>query len=401
MSRRSAVRGGAALLGALLAPNALPRYSFAATGGRDTLIVVFLRGGMDGASGLVPVTDAAYYDARGSIAVPAELTLPLEPTFGLHPEMAALLPLWHAGELAFVTGVGAPWATRSHFVDQVSTERCAPAQVRSGWLGRHLASSSAATGTLRGVTVGARTTIALATSFPTLAMWSVDEFDLPAAAARRDQALRTIDAMYGDAGGPVNAAAQATFDSIASLSAIRGTQYTPDGGAVYPEGVFGSGLQEIARLMKAEMGMEVACIDFDDWDLHQDFGAAVDPASKYSSRVRDLSRGLAALRADLGTRWASTTVVTLSEFGRRVALNATGLDHGSGGLMLVAGGGVHGGRVYGSQPLLSPGNLVRGDIPITLDFRQPLAEVVTQRLGNSALDVVFPGFTPGPSLGIV
>ena len=119
VSRRSALRGGAGLLGALLAPNALPRYSFADTGGRDTLIVVFLRGGMDGASALVPVTDASYYDARGSIAVPAELTLPLEPTFGLHPEMAALLPLWSAGELAFVTGVGAPWATRSHVVDQV------------------------------------------------------------------------------------------------------------------------------------------------------------------------------------------------------------------------------------------------------------------------------------------
>ncbi|MEP6796791.1 MAG: DUF1501 domain-containing protein [Lapillicoccus sp.] len=401
LSRRNAIRGGAALLGGLLAPNLLPRYSFAATGARDTVIVIFLRGGMDGPSALVPVTDPSYYAARGEVAVPAELTLPVTADFGLHPEMAPLMPLWDADQLAFVTGVGAPWASRSHFVDQVANERCAPAQVRSGWLGRHLASASSDTGTLRAVTIGSKSTLAVATSFPTLATWTVDGFDLPAAADRRDAAMRTLDSMYGAVGGVVNAQAEATFASIGTLASVRGTPYSPSAGAVYPASNFGSGLAEIARLMKAGVGMEAACIDIGDWDMHQNFGVASDTASKFSGKVRDLSEGLAALRTDLGDRWATTTVITMSEFGRRVLINGSGFDHGSGGLMIFAGGGVNGGKVYGSQPTLSLDNLRDGDMPITVDFRQPLSEVVTTRLANSALETVFPGFTAQPPLGIV
>ncbi len=401
VDRSRLVTRGAAALGGLLAPHVLPRYSFADTSDRDTLIVVYLRGGMDGLSAVVPLDDPNYQAARGSIAVAPELTHPLTPGLGMHPAMIELVPMWDAGQLAFVLGVGGPWASRSHFLDQLATERFAPAQLRSGWLGRHLASVSSETGTLRGLTIGSRSTVSLATSFPTLALWSVDSFDLPAAPSHRDAALRALDQMYGEAGGQIGVAAGATFDAIAALTSIRATPYTPETEAVYPDTPFGSGVREIARMIKSDSGVEVACIDIGSWDMHGEFGRADDPTSKYFRMVGDLSGGLAALRTDLGSRWERTTVVTISEFGRRVALNGTGLDHGAGGLMMVAGGAVQGGQVIGSQPSLAPSDLNRGDLPITIDYRQPLSEIVTQRLGNPALSEVFPGFAPGESLGIV
>ncbi len=400
VNRRHALRGGAGVLGAMLAPHARPRYSFAAAPAGDTVILVFLRGGMDGLSALVPVTDPHYYAARREAAVPAELTHPLDAQYGLHPEMGALLPLWDAGDLAFLTGVGAPWASRSHFSDQTATERCAPAQMRSGWLGRHLVSASSETGSLRGITIGSRSTLALATTFPTLATWTIDGFDLPTAPGRRDAAMRSLDAMYGEAGGLIHTQAQATFDSIALLNGIRGTAYTPENDAAYPAGEFGSGLTEIARLMKSGVGLEAACIDIGDWDMHNDFGLASNPDSKFSAKVRDLSLGLAALRADLGPRWATTTVITISEFGRRVVLNGSGFDHGSGGLMTVCGGSINGGQVLGSQPLVTSENLTQGDLPITLDFREALSEIVVKRLGNPAIDAVFPDFVPAGGLNL-
>lgn len=155
-------------------------------------------------------------------------------------------------------------------------------------------------------------------------------------------------------------------------------------------------------MAKAGIGIEVACIDIGDWDMHQNLGSASTETDWFSRRARDFATGLAAFRTDLGERWASTTVVTMSEFGRRVGENGDkGVDHGQGNTMFVAGGGVKGGKVYGSVPSLTSSNLSLGDVPITLDYRQALSEIVSKRLGNAKLGEVFPGFTPGPALGIV
>ena len=151
------------------------------------------------------------------------------------------------------------------------------------------------------------------------------------------------------------------------------------------------------------MGVEVACIDIGEWDMHAGLGSATDEQAWFSRRARDFAEGLAAFRDDLGDQWARTTVVTMSEFGRRVAENGSGgLDHGQGNTMFVLGGGVKGGRVLGTVPSLEEANLSLGDVPITLDYRQALSEIVTTKLGNGAsIGEVFPGFTPGEPLGIV
>lgn len=410
--RRHILQGAAAGFGGLLTATALPRYSFAAptepsAGPPHLLVCVFMRGGFDGLSAVVPVGDPAYYAARGSIAVRPEDTIALDSRWGLNRNMSALQGMWDAGDLAVIQGSGTPDVSRSHFQDQASVERAAPANVRSGWLGRHLQTSSSATGTFRGITIGSSTVFSLATSaLDTLAVSSIDAAELTAwgSAPLRNGVRGVLEDMYGSAAGQAQEQATATFSALDTLQRIRTT--TPAGahnGASYPSSEWGRGLSEIARLARANVGVEVACIDIGDWDMHFNVGSAADQAGWFSRRSRDFAQGLAAFRQDLGDRWATTTVVTMSEFGRRVGANGSGgLDHGQGNTMFVAGGGVHGGRVLGSTPTLEAGNLVQGDVPITLDYRQALSEIVGQKLGNGGrIAEVFPGFTPGASLGLV
>ena len=404
VGRRGLLRGGGAGLGALLAASVGPRLSFAATPvARDLLIVVFLRGGMDGLSAVVPVTDSHLYAARPKIGVRPENTLALDGRFGLNKNMAALEPMWNAGDLAPVVGSGAVDLTRSHFEDMALCERAAPANVRSGWLGRHLATSATAQGTFRAVTIGTSTTLSLTTNFETVAMNSIAAFDLEAWSGHRSALMRLMDDLYGDVGGPATETAAKTLAAVNGLASLRSVTYVPEGGAMYPDSDFGKGLAQIAQIAKGGKGLEVACIDIGDWDMHQKLGVASAQGDWFSRKARDLAEGLAALRVDLGSRWNSTTVVTMSEFGRRVGENGDmGLDHGSGNLTLVAGGSVNGGKVYGSLPALTKGNLVKGDVPVTTDYRQALSEVVTKRLANGAnVAKVFPGFTPKVPLGIV
>ncbi|MFC7404457.1 DUF1501 domain-containing protein [Georgenia alba] len=408
ISRRHVLAGAAAGIGGLLAGSLMPRYSFAATGdgttARDLLVCVFMRGGFDGLSAVAPVGDSAYYAARPTIAVRPEQTIALDDTWGLNANMAALRPLWDAGDFAVVQGSGSPEISRSHFDDQAAVERAAPANVRSGWLGRHLQTSSAQTGTLRGVTVGSASVLSLATTaMDTLAMSSLDSFDLRThTPAARGRVRAVLDEMYGAAGGAVAEQADTTFEAIDHVRSVREMGVSTAPGVTYPDSAWGRGLAEVAKVAKAGVGVEVACLDIDDWDMHARLGQAVNSGDWFSSRSRDLAQGLASFREDLGERWATTTVVTMSEFGRRVAENGSGgLDHGQGNTMFVLGGGINGGRVYGSVPSLRASNLVLGDVPVSVDYRQALAEIVTARLGNGAnLAEIFPGFTPGDPLGI-
>lgn len=405
IGRRGLLRSGGAGLGALLAATAGPRLSFAETAvSRDLLIVIFLRGGMDGLSAVVPVNDPAYYAARPKIAVRAENTFALNGQFGMNRNFAALQPMWQAGDLAPIVGSGAPGLTRSHFEDSILCERAAPANVRSGWLGRHLATSATAQGTFRAVTIGNGTTFSLTANFETVAMNSIADFDLKGWSGVRPQLLKLMDSMYGDVGGAATQTADKTLAAIGALASLRNVTYQPAGGARYPASDFGKGLAQVAQLAKGGKGLEVACIDIGDWDMHQKLGVATSATDWYSRQARNLAEGLAALRTDLGSRWNTTTVVTMSEFGRRVGENGdTGLDHGSGNLAFVAGGSVNGGKVYGSLPSLTKANLARGgDVPVTTDYRQALSEIVTKRLRNGANAAqVFPGFTPKPPMGIV
>lgn len=398
--RRAFFKGTAIGLGGLLAASATPRYSFAATNGGDLLICVFLRGGFDGLSALAPVNDSNYFKARAKLAIKSGKMLGSK--HRLNPNLAALGSMWDAKQLAVVLGAGHPDVSRSHFEDQAMCEMAATANVRSGWLGRHLATSSSAAGTFRAITLGSRVVLSLATSsHQSLAMSSVADFDLWSTWNGRDALVSDISKLYRSAGGQMETQVRGTVNAVNSLRKLRQSTYKPANSAKYPKTRFGDGMKDIARLAKANIGLEVACIDYDGWDLHQNSGAPYQSSGAFATMAADLAKSLAALRKDLGSRWKSVTVVTMSEFGRRVGVNGDGgTDHGHGNVQLIMGGSIKGGRVYGSMPTLSKGNLHQGDVPITTDYRQALSEVVSKRLKNNKIGEVFPGFTPGKSLGV-
>lgn len=398
--RRGLFKGTLIGLGGLLAASAVPRYSFAADSGRDLLVCIFLRGGFDGLSAIAPVNDSNYYSARGDMAIKSGTRL--TDNYVLNPNFSAFGPIWNAGQLAVVLGTGHPDVSRSHFEDQVMCEQASTANVRSGWIGRHIASSSSESGTFRAITLGNRVVLSLAsTAYQALAMSSVESFDLYSTWNGRDALISDLSRLYGSAGGSIETQVKDTITAVNSLADLRKTKYTAANGAKYPDTTFGKGMKDIARLAKGGVGMEVACIDYGGWDLHQNSGTPYQKGAAFATMASDLSNSIAAFRTDLGSRWDSVTVLTMSEFGRRVARNGDGgTDHGHGNAVFIMGGGIKGGHVYGNMPTLSKGNLDEGDVPITTDYRQALSEVVSKRLKNDRLTEVFPGFTPGTALGV-
>lgn len=403
VKRRHVLGGVAAGFGALLAGSLKPRYSFADTPGGQLLVCVFLRGGFDGLSAVAPLGDSNYLKSRPTIGVKPDQALALDGNWGLNPHMAGLHEIWKAGQLAIIQGSGSPDVTRSHFQDQATVERAAPANVRSGWLGRHIQTSSLASGTFRGITVGDSSVFSLATSTASsLAVSSIEAFNIDTwGGDDSKKAVRSLlEQMYGSAGGRVQEQATNAFQAVDELQAIRSKAVTAEG-VTYPDTDFGKGLAEIAKMVRAGVAIEVACIDLGGWDMHRNLGTVADANADFSKLSKELADGLSAFRKDLGGKWANTTVVTMSEFGRRVAENGDqGLDHGQGNTMFVMGGGVKG-KVYGQVPELAEPNLKLGDVPISLDYRQALSEIVSKKLGNNKLDEVFPGFKPSGSLGIV
>lgn len=185
---------------------------------------------------------------------------------------------------------------------------------------------------------------------------------------------------------------------MGALARARATAPRPTG---YPDDPFGKGMAEIARMMRAGAPVKAACIDHRDWDLHRDHGAPDEEWGPMRRNVDSLARGIAAFRADIGDLWGRTTIVTMSEFGRRVEENSTGgTDHGHGNVMLVAGGNVAGGRVHGRWPGLAASALHDGDLAVTTDYRDVIGEILSKRLATPKLASVFPGHTHRP-IGIV
>lgn len=414
LRRRTVLQGAALGFGALLAESAVPRYAFAETATqRDLLVVIFVRGGADGLSLVPPLQDSAYLAARPTIRVTSSQALPLDGKVGLNPAMKGLKALYDAGDLAVVLGAGNPAVRRSHFEDMNAMEWAAPANMRSGWLARHLTTSGPTTGTVRAITRGSQVALSLSSpSMETPAVAELASFGLQPTyttdGTTRERITTIIDQMYARAGGGAALTARSTLDAVARLADQRAIaaagKYVPANGAAYPDTTFGKGMRDIAQIAKAGRGLEVACIDNDDWDMHRNLGLAQDTNGWMWRRAADLSAGIAALRADLGDLWQRTTVVTMSEFGRRVQENGDqGLDHGHGNVMFVAGGGVNGKKVYGTMPTLTTANLVEGDVPITTDYRQVLSEIIRARLLNGgSLGTIFPGFTPRTTpLGVV
>jgi uncharacterized protein (DUF1501 family) len=393
------------LLGRALATGALAglagaglstRMAFAADGYTgDTLVVLSLRGGFDGLSAVAPIGDPDYYRARPTLALPKSRVIAGDGMFGLHPALAPLLPLWQAGTLGAVHAVGQPNPTRSHFAAMEAMENAAPGtSIRSGWLDRMLGLTGA-TGPLAGVSIGnAMPARLFAGPVPAVSMDTIDGFALAGESAKRPMA-DALRAMYTDAPPLLSSPAQAADKALLATKLQRSATYVPANGAVYPATDLGGALRDVARLVKSDAGLAAAAVDCGDWDMHEGLGTAVKGQRMYDN-LTALATALAAFAADLGPEgMAKVTLVTISEFGRRVQENASrGADHGHGNAMLLMGGGVRGGKVYGNWPGLSAGALVAGDLAAITDYRSVIGEILQKRCGFGALDDVFPGAAP-------
>jgi uncharacterized protein (DUF1501 family) len=391
---------GMAMLTLGFAPSFLVRSVEASPARRKLLVAIFQRGAVDGLNMVVPYGEADYYRLRPGIAIAApgrpDGGIDLDGFFALHPRMAALQPWWDDKALAIVHACGSHDSTRSHFDAQDYMESATPGvkSTRDGWLNRYLQAAHADHPALSAVAMTRQMPRSLQGSASALAMGSVGEFGVrggmstqqsfeEAYAAAQDQVLR------GTAGE--------AFDAMRTLAAAARRPYRPANGATYPGTPFGRSLQEIARLAKADVGLEIAFAESGQWDHHANQGGA---SGQMATRLDDLARGIAALAQDLGPRMADTVIVTMSEFGRAVQENGTrGTDHGHGNAMLLLGGGVRGGNIYGEWPGLQPEQRFEGrDLQVTTDFRDVFGEIVMRHLGadEQMAARVFPGYGVAP-----
>ncbi len=405
MNRRVFVKGGAlSLLTIGLSPSFLRRAVFgmplAAAPKGKVLVCLFQRGAADGLNVLVPFGEANYYAARPRIAVPAPRSgdaasaVDLDGFFGLHPALRPLEPLWRQGLLAPIHAVGSPSATRSHFDAQDYMETGTPDAkgTTSGWLNRYLATQGTceqcAPSPFRAVALAAQTPRILDGPAPTIAMASLDDFGVRTGGTQAER----LEALYRTGTADlVHAQGAESFDAVRMLKSANPQQYKPAAGIAYPASPFGRNLLQIAQLIKANVGLEVAFTDVGGWDTHVNQGGAT---GQLAQRLDDFAKGIAAFVADLGDRMQDVVILTMSEFGRTVRQNGTGgTDHGHAGAMFVIGGGVHGGKVHGRWPGLAPEQLYEGrDLALTTDFRAVFSEVAGKHLGASRLDALFPGF---------
>jgi uncharacterized protein (DUF1501 family) len=362
----------------------------------DTLVVIFLRGGMDSLNAVVPYGEGGnYYDKRPNIAIGDSSVLDLDGFFGFHPAMAPLHEVYQNGQLAIVHAAGSPDPTRSHFDAMEYIERGTPGVkvTDTGWITRHLQSVPWVNDSpFRAIGMGTMVQTSLRGPISALAMQSIGDFHLAGPDHQMQVLQRTLAQLYR-ASNPqtfLEQQAKSTLNTMSYLTRLAAEDYTPSYDAQYPETGFGNSLRQVAQLIKANVGLEVACVDFGGWDTHEQQGGA---EGQFANLLGELSQGIAAFNQDMQDQMNDLTLVTMSEFGRRLEENASaGTDHGHGGTMLVLGGGVNGG-IHTSWPTLNPDALDDGDLEITTDFRDVLGEILTQRLSNTALDQVFPNYT--------
>jgi uncharacterized protein (DUF1501 family) len=397
LTRRTFLRTSGIALGAVgTAPLWLMRAAAQGKNGRKILVVIFQRGAVDGLNVVVPFFEPRYYQLRPSIAIPQPGKpnggLDLDGRFSLHPVLQPLKALWDSRQLAIVHSAGSHDPSRSHFDAQEFME-CGTPGIKGvdGWLNRALKPTAPDSSPVRAIASGAQLPKTLQGSRGAIAVDSLPKFQVSDKMA--GELLEHLYSTSPDA--QLKAQGAATFDAVKLIESIRTRPYTPSGGAQYV-GDFGQRLQQIARLVKADVGVEVAFADIGGWDHHSN------EAGQLTTQLRQFGSSLVAFTQDLGDRMEDVVIVTMSEFGRTAAENGNaGTDHGHGNVMMVLGGGVRGGRLYGDWPGLEPEQLYeRRDLAVTTDFRDVLGELVTGHLGQK-VDQVFPGHTPKTTLGVL
>lgn len=393
-----------------------PRERAARDEVRPVLVTIFLRGGADGLNIVVPHGDDNYLKLRPTlgIAAPAgrlpvaqtrrDQALDLDGFFGLHPALSPLHPLYRDGNLALVQACGSMDNSRSHF-EAMATVECgcagegAPAHqstlgaaTAGGWLARHLANMPSPTASpLRAVAFGSTMPEVLRGATNATAIESLSDFhlSLPGVAnSQHDDMRDALAALYRDGRDEIARAGRETLGVLKTINRLDPAQYKPHHGATYPTSELGRGLKQVACLLRARVGLEVACLDRGGWDTHIAQGGSV---GWMALQLADVAQSLAAFARDLKDQMQRVTVVVMSEFGRRAGENSgLGTDHGRAGAMMVWGG-VRGGQVYGRWPGLAPDQLeAPGDLRVTTDYRDVLAEILARRIGNKSTPAVFP-----------
>jgi uncharacterized protein (DUF1501 family) len=398
LTRRSVLAAMGVTAGAAAVSPLASRIAFAAGGSYtgDVLVVLSMHGGWDGLSIVPPIGDPNYAKLRPNLGIPSGLALPAGGIFGLHPALAPLKPFYDAGQLGFVHAAGQPNGVRSHFQDQSELERAAPGtNVATGWIDRTLELRLPGTA-FQAVELGSsmipNSLIGPASS---LALANVAEFSLAVWSGYQPAFDTALGSMHSGLAHPVAKQAELTLEALGTAATMQSAGYTPATGVTYPTSGLGKALKDLAWMIKSDIGLQIACLDYGNWDMHADLGTPGDTNGWLHRQLADVAACLAAFATDLGPALANVNIVTLSEFGRRAAENGSGgADHGLGQAVLALGGGINGGQVVGQWPTLAPGSLADGDLAVTTDYRSILTEVLTKRCGLTGASTLFPGFTP-------
>ncbi|MGH8107913.1 MAG: DUF1501 domain-containing protein [Arenimonas sp.] len=397
LTRRRFIQASALTSGAALFA---PRFVFSSgstPAPNDVLVVIFQRGAMDCLQAIVPYADSDYIKQRPTIAIPqpgmTNGALPLDNFFGFHPSLAPILPLFQSGQLAVVHATGLKHDERSHFECQMHIESALVEHTQhTGWLNRHIGNIGAA-GSFQAVGMGSAVQMALQGTQPAIGMSSIASFSFSSSSTRKTELEDALYALHPAANQTSTSARQA-LDAVDYLALANPGQYAVENAAVYPTTSFGTQLKEVAQLIKSKVGLQMACVDIGGWDHHTNISTALPPL------LDELAKGLLAFNTDLGNTMKNVTVITMTEFGRRVKENASGgTDHGAGSAMFLMGGGVIGGQVYSEWPGLADANLFNGDLDITVDYRTVLNELMHKRCQDGNIEGQFPGFVPGPWVG--
>lgn len=382
-----------------------------------TLVVIFLRGGADGLNLVVPWGDEAYSKIRPTIAIPGpaargdQKAIDLDGMFGLHPRLRPLAPLFDDGMAVAVHAVGYDKNTRSHFEEQDTWETGMTGNTihSDGWLNRHLATSEGH-GQIRAVSIGDSLPRILHGKAPAFAIRGLDDLTLPAGKAPAEKVAAALEHAYCCGPAParegekrnaldlLSQSAAVTLDGMQQLRALAKEKYEP--ASPYPRSGLANKLMQVARLIKADVGLEVAELDLGGWDTHNNQGNVA--GGPLANLAGELAEAVAAFTADLGDRMDDVMVVTVSDFGRTAHENGTyGTDHGWANCLFAVGGAVKRAnkaladgkprKVLGTWPGLAPDQLhQRRDLKHTTDFRDVLGELVKVHLGNENIEKVLP-----------
>ena len=392
------------------APSFLKRAALAQTtaaAGKDhpVIIAIFQRGAMDGISAVIPFGDKNYYSVRPNIAVPepkaenADAALDLDGYFALHPALASFKPIYDEGHLAIVQAVGSPDNTRSHFDAQDYMEAGTPGNkgTGDGWLNRYMQARKDPKATpFRAVSLTSNLPRTLLGPAPSIAMTNIGDFGVRAGQGN-GQVAKGFEELYSTSlPDALHGTGKEAFEAVKMLKKANPQQYQAANGATYPRSPFGNSLLQIAQLIKAEVGIEVAFTDVGGWDTHANQGSS---RGQLANRLQDFSQGIAALYKDLGDRMRNVVILTMTEFGRTIKQNGSGgTDHGHASCLFVAGGSVKGGKVYGKWPGLATEQLYEGrDLALTTDFRDVFSEIAARHMGASNLNAIFPGYNTSPA----